>query len=109
MFSSLTTLMQSSETDYSPATHGGGSDLASTLSILHAIEPCGRSLRLLGRWALPLIHIRGSETDVSSFAHWRVPKWEDVFSRTTRARIRTLVGMTATYESGVPSGKLFVV
>src|SRR5258707_13961385 len=29
-----------------------------------------------------------------------------VFSRPTRARIRTLVGMSATDESGVPSGKL---
>src|SRR5215471_12786359 len=59
-------------TDYSPCLKTGGSDLASTLSILHAIEPCGRSLRLSGRWTLPLIQIRGSETDVSSFAHWRV-------------------------------------
>jgi hypothetical protein len=67
-------------TDYSPAINGGGSDLASTLSILHAIEPCGRSLRLLGRWALPLIQIRGSETDVSSFAHWRVPFGRRVLS-----------------------------
>ena len=35
--------------------------------------------------------------------------WEDVFSRTTRARIRTLVGMSATYESGVPTGKVDTV
>ncbi len=45
----------------------------------------------------------------SSFAHWRIPMWEDVFSRTTRARIRTLVGMSATYESGVPTGKVDTV
>jgi hypothetical protein len=49
-----------------------------------ATGPCDRSARLLGRWALPLIQIRGSQTDVSSFAHERVPFGRRVLSSDPR-------------------------
>jgi hypothetical protein len=49
-----------------------------------ATGPRDRCARLLGRWALPLIPIRGSQTDVSSLAHWRVPFARRVLSSDPR-------------------------
>ena len=46
--------------------------------------------RTTGRWALPLIHIRGSEASASSFARC-LPLSRDGFSRTSRARIQQLL------------------
>ncbi len=59
------------------------------------MELGGGSARLLGRWTLPLIQIRGSKT-LSSLSSIALPQVGEEFSCTTHARLWALLGMNPT-------------
>jgi hypothetical protein len=71
-----------------------------------ATGPCGRSARLPGRWAPPLIRIWGSETEVPSFAHWRVPFGRRVLSSDPRPHPDTGGNVSHRRERCAGHGKL---
>jgi hypothetical protein len=69
------------------------------------MEPRSRSPRLMGRWVLPLIHIRGSEASALSFANCHVPLGRWVPSYDPRPH-PDASGQVSNHEGGVASSRI---